>query len=73
MTLTPTVRTLLTVLAAAVTVVGGLIASGELTDLPSWVGIVLAAVSATLGALGITPPQAGGVQQSVSNPRVVDE
>ena len=72
MTLTPTVRTILTVLATALSVFGGLIAAGEVTDLPSWVGIVIASASAILAALGITPPQAGGVQQSVSNPRVVD-
>ena len=72
MNLSPTVRWLLTALATAVTTFGGLIAAGEVTDLPSWVGIALAVVSAVLGTLNVVPPQVGGTQQGVVNPSITE-
>lgn len=70
MNLSPTVRTILTVLSAAVTTLGGLIAAGEVTDLPSWVGIVVAVLSGMFGALNIVPPQTGGTQQGLASPSI---
>ena len=72
MNLNPTLRWLLTGLAAAVTALGGLIAAGTITDLPSWVGVVVSVLSATLAALNIVPPQTGGTQQGVVNPAVTE-
>jgi hypothetical protein len=68
--LSPTVRSLLTVLSAIVTTLGGLIAAGQITDLPPWVGITLAVISSVLGALNIVPPQVGGTQNGLANPSI---
>lgn len=66
MNLSPTARWLLGGLVAALTAFS---ASLPLfTGLPDWVGPALAVVVATLGALGIIPPQTGGTQQGVVNP-----
>jgi hypothetical protein len=70
--LSPTVRWLLTALAAGVTTFGGLIAAGEVTDLPSWVGILVAVLSAVLGSLNLVPPQVGGTQQGLVNPSITE-
>jgi hypothetical protein len=70
MQLSPTVRWLLTGVAAGVTAFGGLIASGVLLDLPSWVGVLVAVLGAVFSGLGLVPPQVGGTQQGVVNPSV---
>jgi uncharacterized membrane protein len=67
MNLNPTVRWILTGLVGAATAAVTILADGfQPLD-------VLLIVIALGGTLGLTPPQAGGTQQSVANPRVVDE
>ena len=70
--LSPTVRWLLTALSAGVTTFGGLIAAGQITDLPAWVGIVLAVLSSVLGVLNVVPPQVGGTQQGLASPSITE-
>jgi threonine/homoserine efflux transporter RhtA len=70
--LNPTVRWLLTALSAGVTTLGGLIAAGEITNLPEWVGITVAVVSSVLGVLTVVPPQSGGTQQGVLSPSLTE-
>ena len=66
MNLNPTVRWLLTGLVGAATAAITILSDGfQPID-------ILAIIVALLGALTITPPQAGGTQQSIQNPRVVD-
>jgi hypothetical protein len=66
MNLSPTVRWLLTGLIGCATAAVTILADGfQPLD-------VLLIVIALGAALGLTPPQAGGVQQSITNPRVVD-
>lgn len=66
MNLNPTVRWLLTGLVGAATAAVTILADGfQPLD-------VLLIVIALGGTLGLTPPQAGGTQQGLSNPRVVD-
>jgi hypothetical protein len=72
MPLSPTVRWVLTALAAGVAAFGGLVASGELTDLPEWVGVLVAVLSAVFGALNVVPPQVGGTQQGLANPGITE-
>jgi uncharacterized membrane protein len=66
MTLNPTVRWLLTGLVGVATAAVSILADGFQ---PLDVLLIIIALGA---ALGLTPPQAGGTQQSVANPRVVD-
>jgi hypothetical protein len=70
--LSPTVRWLLTGLAAGVTALGGLVAAGTITDLPEWVGIAVAILGAVFSALGLVPPQTGGTQQGVVQPSITE-
>lgn len=66
MTLNPTVRWILTGLIGAATAAVSILADGfQPLD-------ILLIVIALGAALGLTPPQAGGTQQGVKNPRVVD-
>jgi hypothetical protein len=69
MNLSPNVRALLTALVAALAVVAVALPT---LGAPVWVGIVLGALSAGFGALGIVPPQVGGTQAGVVNPTVVE-
>jgi hypothetical protein len=70
--LSPTVRWVLTGLAAGVTALGGLVAAGTITDLPEWVGITVAILGAIFSALGLVPPQTGGTQQGVVQPSITE-
>lgn len=70
MNLSPTVRAVLTAVLAGLTALGALLPS--LTGVPTWVGVTIAVVSATLGALGLVPPQTGGTQVGIASPSVVE-
>ena len=66
--LSPNIRVVLTVLAAGVAALGAALTT--VNDVPDWVGIAIAVLSAMFGALNIVPPQVGGTQQGVVNPDV---
>jgi hypothetical protein len=70
MALSPTVRTILTVIAA---IVAALAVAIPTLGAPVWVGVLLGVVTTGLAALGIVPPQTGGTQQGVASPTVVDD
>lgn len=70
MTLSPTVRAVLTVVVVALTAFSAALPS--FTDVPGWVGVAIASVLAGLGALGLVPPQTGGTQVGVASPTVVE-
>lgn len=65
MNLNPTVRAVLTALVAGLAVVAVALPT---LGAPLWVGIVIGAVVAACGALGIVPPQTGGTQQGLVSP-----
>jgi hypothetical protein len=60
MQFSPTVRTVLTALVAALAVVAVALPT---LGAPLWVGVILGALTAGLGAVGIVPPQTGGTQE----------
>jgi hypothetical protein len=60
MQFSPKIRTVLTALVAALAVVAVALPS---LGAPLWVGIIIGAVVAGLGAIGIVPPQTGGTQE----------
>lgn len=66
MKLSPLVRALLTALMAGLAAASVLLPT--LGDTPAWVGVLIGVVAAVLGALGITPPQMGGMQHGVVSP-----
>lgn len=70
MNLNPTVRWLLTGVAAGVAAFGALLPT--LSGVPTWVGVAVAVAGATLAALNIVPPQVGGTQQGVITPSVTE-
>lgn len=69
MQLSPTVRAVLTVVGIFV---GALAVILPTLGLPVWIGAILGAVTATLGYLGIVPPQVGGQQVGIANPTIVE-
>lgn len=69
MQLSPTARALLTALVAGLAVVAVALPT---LGAPVWVGVILGALSAAFGALGIVPPQTGGTQVGVTSPTVVE-
>lgn len=70
MVLSPTVRTVLTVVAVVVT---ALAVALPTLGAPVWAAVVVGIISSSLGALGIVPPQAGGVQVGLTSPTVVGQ
>lgn len=70
MVLSPTARTLLTALVAALAVIAVALPT---LGAPLWVGVIVGALSAFFGALGIVPPQVGGQQVGLTNPSVVNQ
>ena len=69
MQLSPTARAVLTAIVAALAVVAVALPT---LGAPLWVGVILGAVTAGFGALGIVPPQTGGTQVGVKSPAVIE-
>lgn len=67
MNFSPTVRTVLIVVAV---VAGTLTGVGAALGVPAVVISIAGALTAALAGLGIVPPQVGGTQQGVVNPSV---
>lgn len=70
MNLSPAARAVLTAVLAGLTAFGAVLPT--LSNVPTWVGVLIAVVSASFGALGIIPPQVGGTQQGVTNPSLTE-
>lgn len=69
MNLSPTVRSIMTAVAAALAALAVVLPT---LGAPVWVAAIIGVVLVTFGALGIVPPQTGGTQQGVVSPAVVD-
>ncbi len=70
MNISPTARTILTAVLAGLTALGALLPT--LTNVPVWVGVLVAVVSASLGSLGLVPPQTGGTQRGFVSPSIIE-
>lgn len=69
MQLSPTLRTILVIVAI---IAGTLTGVGAALGIPAVVISIAGAVTAALAALGIVPPQTGGTQVGVVKPAVVE-
>lgn len=67
MNLSPTWRSILTAVVASLAVVAVALPT---LGAPLWVGVLIGAVTAGAGALGIVPPQTGGTQHGLVSPSV---
>lgn len=62
MQISPAVRHTLTVIASVVAALGALLASGQIGDVPEWIGVVIVVLSTVFASIGIVPGQIGGTQ-----------